>query len=71
MATLTEIVEGVTAIGDAVLAIDTKLDDVAAKIAGLEGGSVVSQDDLDALAALVQGVKDQISAVKSEADTLA
>lgn len=71
MATLNEITEGLTTILSTIQTMDSKLDEVKAKIDGLEVGSPVSQEQLDALAASVDEVKAAAAKVLTETDDLA
>lgn len=84
MATAQEILDGVTEIvasgrtsAAALASLDLKLDEVRAKIDSLPSGSVVTQEQLDSIAASLQSAKDvateirnSSAAVLSEAEAL-
>lgn len=71
MASLEEIKTSIAALLGTVGQIDIRLDDVAARISALEAGKVVTQEDIDALAASLDAVKTAAAAVLSEASGLA
>lgn len=70
MSTLTEVQAEVTALTDTIVAIDTKLDEIRAFILSLSGGGVVTQEQLDALAASITSAKESAAAVLTETDSL-
>lgn len=69
MATIEDLQTSIAGLTTTVEAIDSKLDEVAAYVATLKAG-VVSQEQLDALVALVDSAKEKASAVLAEADAL-
>lgn len=69
MATFEEVKAGVESAVSSLAALDLKLDEVKAKIDSLSAG-VVSQEQLDELAALVNSAKDSSAAVFAEASAL-
>lgn len=71
MATMQEIVDGVANIQTVIQNIDLKLDEVKARIDKLVAGSVVTQQQIDELAATVNAAKTAASAVLTEATGLA
>lgn len=70
MSTLEEVQGEVTALTNTIVAIDTKLDEIRAFILSLSGGGVVTQEQLDALAASITSAKESAAAVLTEADQL-
>lgn len=70
MATLEEVQAEVSNLTQTISAIDTKLDEVRNFILSLQAGTVVTQEQLDALAASITAAKDAAGAVLGEADTL-
>lgn len=68
MATLTEIVDGLNTVLESVQALDLKLDDIRAFIAQLQAGTIISQEQLDALALKVDQIKAAAAAVVTEAN---
>lgn len=69
MATIEEVNAKVLELNSVVAAIDLKLDDVRAFVAQLQAGSVVTQEQLDQLAAALDGVKASADSVLAEADS--
>lgn len=69
MATLEEVRAEVTELTTTVEAIDAKLDEVKTFIEGIKAG-VVTQEQLDSLAALVGAAKAKAAAVLVETDAL-
>lgn len=69
MVAIEEVTAKVSELSLVVDGIDVKLDEVKAYIDSLKG-SVVTQEQLDELAALVDGVSEQAKSVKSEAEGL-
>lgn len=69
MVAIEEVTAKVAELSLVVDGIDVKLDEVKAYIDSLKG-SVVTQEQLDELAALVDGVSEQAKSVKSEAEAL-
>ena len=69
MTTIDEINAKVLELNTVVAAIDSKLDEVRAFVATLQGGSVVTQEQLDQLAAALDGVKASAESVLAEADS--
>lgn len=70
MASLSDVTASITSVVSSLSALDLKLDEVKAKIDALSVGTVVSQAQLDELAALLDGAKTQASAVSDEASAL-
>lgn len=70
MATLEEVTNEVATLTNTIVAIDTKLDEIRAFILSLSGGGVVTQEQLDALAASITSAKESAAAVLTEADQL-
>jgi hypothetical protein len=69
MATITEILVGLEGVNSGIAAIDAKLDEVKVFIDSLKG-SVVTQEQLDQIAALVDSAKQATDKVLSETDAL-
>lgn len=69
LSTLEELTADITALTNTIGAIDLKLDEVRAFIATLQPG-VVTQEQLDQLAAMVGTAKTSAEAVLAEADAL-
>lgn len=70
MATLEEVTATVTSLTTTIGAIDTKLDEIRTFIQGLQVGSPVTQEQFDALAAMVGAAKDSAESVLAETDAL-
>ena len=69
MASITEIIVGLENVNAGISALDAKLDEVKAFIDSLKG-SVVTQEQLDQVAALVESAKQATAKVLSETDAL-
>ncbi len=70
MATITDIQDSVGQLTATLTSIDVKLDEVKAFIETLKAGVPVTQEQIDALAAAVQGAKDSAASILTEADAL-
>ncbi len=70
MATISEVQEQVATLTSTISNIDTKLDEIRTFIQGLQGGSVVTQEQLDALSSALEAAKSSASSALSEADAL-
>ena len=70
MATVEEVMADVTELTSTLSAVDLKLDEIAVFIANLQSGSVVTQEQLNALAALTSAAKASAAAVLTETDNL-
>lgn len=74
MATLAEVEADLATVNETVSTVDTKLDTVATLIQSLKdqiaNGTVVTQEDLDRVAAVVTEIKTHIGAVDTEVDGL-
>lgn len=70
MATLEEVTTEVANLTSTIASIDSKLDEVRAFILSLSAGTVVTQEQLDALAASITAAKNAAGAVLTEADAL-
>lgn len=71
MASIQEVIDGVANIQNVIQAIDLKLDEVKARIDNLSAGSVVTQQQLDELAATIAAAKESAASVLTEASGLA
>lgn len=70
MASITDIQNSISDLMTTLVAIDTKLDEVKAKIDALVAGAV-TQEQIDALSASVDGVKEEAAKVLTESTDLA
>ena len=68
MGTLAGIVENLNAALDSVNAIDLKLDDIRALIAELRAGTIITQEEIDALAVKAEELKAATTKVVTEAN---
>lgn len=71
MATLADISASLTEIVGSLTALDLKLDEVKAKIDGLQVGVPVTQEQIDALASALSDIKVQAAKVLAEGTDLA
>lgn len=70
MATFEEVTNEVATLTSTLGTIDTKLDEIRAFIISLQAGSVVTQEQLDTLAAAITAAKNSAAAVLTETDAL-